>query len=160
MRAFIIAVAVALAPGAAWADFTGRVVRVHDGDTLTVLVDHTQVRVRLTDIDAPELGQAFGKRSRQSLADMCAGQVARVADRGKDRYKRTLGHVNCRGLDANTEQVRRGMAWVYVRYAPKNSPLYALESTARSQRVGLWAEPAPVPPWEWRRSSGGASKMH
>jgi len=153
---YLVAAVIAAQPAAALADFIGRVVRVHDGDTLTVLVDHTQVRVRLTDIDAPELGQAFGKRSRQSLADMCAGQVAQVADRGKDRYKRTLGQVNCRGLDANTEQVRRGMAWVYVRYAPKNSPLYQLESTARSQRVGLWAEPAPVPPWEWRSRSRSA----
>jgi endonuclease YncB( thermonuclease family) len=55
------------------------------------------------------------------------------------------------GVDANAEQVRLGMAWVYVRYAPKNSPLYELESAARAQRVGLWAEPTPVPPWEWRR---------
>jgi len=148
---YLVAAVITAQSAAALADFTGRVVRVHDGDTLTVLVDHTQIRVRLTDIDAPELGQAFGKRSRQSLADMCAGRVAQVADRGKDRYRRTLGQVNCGGLDANTEQVRRGMAWVYVRYAPKNSALYQLESAARARHVGLWAEPAPVPPWEWRR---------
>jgi endonuclease YncB( thermonuclease family) len=108
--------------GVALADFNGPVVNVHDGDTVTVLVERTQVRVRLVDIDAPELGQAFGKRSRQSLADMCAGKTAHVADRGKDRYGRTLGHVSCAGVDANAEQVRRGMAWVFVRYAPKGSP--------------------------------------
>jgi endonuclease YncB( thermonuclease family) len=81
---------------------------------------------------------------------MCAGQVAQVDNRGKDRYGRTLGRVTCASVDANAEQVRRGMAWVYVRYAPKNSPLYQFEGAARTQRVGLWAEPAPVPPWEWR----------
>jgi endonuclease YncB( thermonuclease family) len=82
---------------------------------------------------------------------MCAGQAAQVDDRGKDRYGCTLGRVTCASVDANSEQVRRGMAWVFVRYAPKDSPLYQLESAARAQRVGLWAEPAPVPPWEWRR---------
>src|SRR5258708_4989878 len=80
-RFCLIVVAVAAASSPAWADFTGRVVNVHDGDTLTVLVERTQV---LADIDAPELKQAFGKRSRQSLADMCAGKAADVAERGKD----------------------------------------------------------------------------
>src|SRR2546426_11259889 len=104
MRPFLLAVAVAAAPGIACADSSGRVVNVHDGDTLTVLVERTQVRVRLVDIDAPELKQAFGKRSRQSLADICAGKVADVAERGKDRYRRTLGRVTCAGTDANAEQ--------------------------------------------------------
>jgi endonuclease YncB( thermonuclease family) len=94
------------------------VVRVHDGDTLTVLVDRTQVRVRLVDIDAPELKQAFGRRSKESLAEICAAKQAHVDDRGKDCYRRTLGGVTCAGVDANSEQVRRGMAWVYARYVP------------------------------------------
>lgn len=134
------------------ADFDGRVVRVHDGDTLTVLVDRTQIRVRLVDIDAPELHQAFGRRSRESLASMCAGQVAHVAEQGTDRYRRTLGRITCGPFEANAEQVRRGMAWVYVRYAPKHSSLYGLQSEARMERRGLWADPQPVPPWEWRKA--------
>jgi endonuclease YncB( thermonuclease family) len=107
--------------------------------------------VRLDAIDAPERGQAFGKRSRQSLADMCAAKAATVVDRGKDRYGRTIGGVTCAGMDANSEQVRRGLAWVYVRYAPKGSPLYVLEKDARLRGVGLWADRRPVAPWEWRR---------
>ncbi len=105
-------------------ELVGRVVNVHDGDTLTVLANERQVRIRLVDIDAPDLHQAFGRRSRESLASMCAGQEAHVSENGKDRYKRVLGRVTCWTLVANTEQVRRGMAWVFVRYAPKNSPLY------------------------------------
>jgi endonuclease YncB( thermonuclease family) len=115
-----------------------------------VLVSRQQIKVRLSDIDAPERKQPFGTRSRQSLADLCAGKDARIAEQGKDPYGRTLGRVSCAGVDANAEQVRRGMAWVYVRYAPKDSPLYQLERAARLDRRGLWRDDAPVPPWQWR----------
>ena len=137
------------------AEFSGKVVAVADGDTLTVLVDRRQVKVRLTDIDAPEKKQPFGARSKQSLADMCAGKAANVDDHGKDRYGRTLGHVTCAGVDANAEQVRHGMAWVYERYAPKGSPLYGLQAQAQREHRGLWADPRPIAPWEWRRRVNG-----
>src|SRR5688572_24398240 len=97
MRRFMLIVAFAAAPGGALADFTGRVVKVSDG-TLTVLVNKTQIRVRLDAIDAPESRQPFGKRSRQSLAQLCATKDARVDDRGKDRYGRTIGQVFCAGV--------------------------------------------------------------
>jgi endonuclease YncB( thermonuclease family) len=138
---------------AAEGELVGKVVSVHDGDTLTVLVSREQIKVRLLDIDAPERRQPFGTRSRQSLADLCAGRDARIAEQGKDRYGRTLGRVNCAGLDANGEQVRRGMAWVFERYAPKHSPLYAVQAEARAAKRGLWQDAKPVPPWEWRRNA-------
>ena len=102
-----LALAAALA---AAGELVGKVVSVQDGDTLTVLVDRRQARVRLPDIDAPERKQPFGTRSRQSLAELCAGKVARVLEQGKDRYGRTLGRVECAGIDVNAEQVRRGKA--------------------------------------------------
>jgi len=133
-------------------EIVGRVVHVQDGDTLTILVDSRQVKVRLTDIDAPELKQPFGKRSRQALAEMCAGKEAQAIANGsgKDPYGRMLARIKCVGVDANEEMVSRGLAWVFVRYAPKNSPLYALEREARLSRRGLWVDDVPVPPWEWR----------
>jgi len=134
MRAVLFLAVLAIASSAALADFTGRVVKVADGDTLTVLVKK-QVRVRLDGIDAPESRQAFGKRSRQSLAALCAAKDARVVKRGKDRYGRTIGVVTCAAVEPNSEQVRRGMAWVFVRYAPASSPLYGLECTARAARA-------------------------
>ncbi|MDP1734272.1 MAG: thermonuclease family protein [Sulfuritalea sp.] len=139
-------------PLAAYADFTGKVVAVADGDTLTVLRDREQVKVRLVEIDAPEKAQPFGQKSKQSLSDLCFGKTATLADQGSDRYKRTLARVTCDGIDANTEQVRRGMAWVYRKYAPKDSPLYAVESEAKAAWRGLWADAQPMPPWEWRHS--------
>jgi endonuclease YncB( thermonuclease family) len=139
-------------PPAAADDVRGKVVSVHDGDTITVLIDRHQVKVRLTDIDAPELGQPFGTRSRQSLSEMCFGKEAALEVRGQDRFRRTLAQVSCAGMNANAEQVRRGYAWTFVRYTGPNSPLYALENEARMNRRGLWADPASIPPWEWRRN--------
>ena len=114
--------------------------------------------MRLVEIDAPELGQAFGRRSRDSLAGMCAGATARVAKYGHDRYGRTLARITCGSFDANAEQVRRGMAWVYVRYAPKGSPLYRLQTEATLERRGLWSDADPVAPWDWRQAER-AKKM-
>lgn len=121
-----------------------------DGDTLTALVDRQQIRVRIVDIDAPESKQPWGNRSRQSLASICHRQHAEISVRGKDRYGRTLARVSCAGTDAATHQVTNGMAWVFVRYAPPDSPLYAIEAQARDRRSGLWSDPTPVAPWEWR----------
>lgn len=134
---------------AAHADFSGKVVAVADGDTLTVLVERQQIKVRLVEIDAPEKGQAFGNRSKQSLSDLCFDKTAKLDDKGKDHYGRTLARVYCDGVDANTEQIRRGMAWVYDRYVIDRS-LYGLQDDARAARLGLWVDPKPMPPWEWR----------
>jgi micrococcal nuclease len=150
MKRILAAVALLVVAISAFADFTGRVAKVSDGDTLTVLFNKTQVRVRLDAIDAPERGQAFGKRSQQSLAQLCAGKDAQVVERGKDRYGRTIGVVTCAAIEANTEQVRRGLAWVFVKYAPTGSPLYGLEAAAKAQGLGLWSEPHPIAPWKWR----------
>jgi len=147
-----------LAAFPALADVQGRVVTIHDGDTMTVLIDHRQVRVRLVDIDAPELKQPFGTRSRQSLSNLCFGKVASLDIRGRDRYNRTLARVTCSGADANAEQVRRGYAWTFVRYARADSPLFAIEREARAAHRGLWQDPAPVAPWDWRRSVQQSSR--
>jgi endonuclease YncB( thermonuclease family) len=149
-----IALALALALAfsvSAWADFTGKVVAVADGSTLTVLVDRRQVKVHLADIDAPELKQPFGQQSRQSLADLCFAKDAEVRESGRDRYGRIIGRVVCSGTDANAEQVRRGMAWVNRRHPVSTSPLYFLEDAAQRSHEGLWADNSPVPPWIWRQ---------
>lgn len=151
-------VALALAPAfsvSAWADFTGKVVAVADGDTLTVLVDSQQVTVHLAEIDAPELKQPFGQRSRQSLTDLCFGKDAVVREAGRDRNGRTVGRVDCSGTNANAEQVRRGMAWVYRRSTESTPPLYFLEDEAQRSHEGLWAARSPVAPWIWRRDQRG-----
>ena len=129
--------AFAAIPGLALADFSGHVVAVQDGDTLTVRAGSRQTRVRLDSIDAPEMSQAFGKPSKDSLAELCMSQRAFIREHGKDRNGRTIGRVTCAGRDANLEQVRRGMAWVFDRYATDPS-LYTQQHAARLSRRGLW----------------------
>lgn len=136
----------------------GKVISVADGDTLTILdARRAQHRIRLAEIDAPESGQAFGNRSKQLLASLCFGEQAEVRDTSADRYGRVVGTVYCRGTDANAEMVRQGLAWVYVQYARRGSPLFELERTARSEQRGLWSDPHPVEPWLWRRGDRAAS---
>jgi endonuclease YncB( thermonuclease family) len=150
LRRGLLAALLAVTVHASAGEIVGKVVAVQDGDTLTVLIGRKQVRVRLVDIDAPERKQPFGNRLRQSLAKLCARKDATVNETEKDRYGRTLGRVYCGGVDANAEQVRRGMAWMYIKYAPKDSPLYAVQAEARAARRGPWQDARPVPPWEWR----------
>lgn len=141
-----------LTPLTSFADtFTGRVVSISDGDTITVLVEREQIKVRLIEIDAPEKIQAFGNKSKQALADMVFGEDVQVEAHGKDKYKRTLGRVLVNGLDANAEMVRQGYAWVYRKYS-KNPGLLQLETEAKAAKRGLWVDPEPIPPWEWRHS--------
>lgn len=150
----VIALAALLAAFEAQGDdepLMGRVISVSDGDTLTLLVEQSRLKVRLVDIDAPEKYQPYNTRSRASLAQLCLGKPARVHARTSHRYGRLVGQVTCAGTDANSEQVRRGMAWVFDRYAPAKSPLLAVQAEAQTARRGLWADQASVPPWEWRQ---------
>lgn len=128
------------------------VIAISDGDTLTALCNkNEQVKIRLAEIDAPEKAQAFGQRSKRSLAEMCFKQAAEINVQTTDRYHRSVARVTCNGVDANAEQVRRGMAWVYDKYN-KDKSLYQLQATAQTEQRGLWADRSPTPPWEWRHS--------
>lgn len=129
---------------------TGKVVGVADGDTLTILdASNRQTKIRLHQIDAPEKKQDFGQRSKQSLSDLVYGKQVRVEVATTDRYGRTVGKVWIGGTDANLEQVKRGMAWVYEKYA-KEPAYFAAERTAKMNRTGLWDQPNPTPPWVFR----------
>lgn len=148
--ALLLALLAPVPVSATSSELSGRVIGITDGDTLTFLHIHNPVRIRLAEIDAPEKAQPFGERSKQSLSDLCYGKEARVAISDHDGYGRSVGRVRCAGTDVSAEQVRRGMAWVYDRYATDKT-LYQLQDTARQARNGLWADPAPVRPWEWRK---------
>jgi endonuclease YncB( thermonuclease family) len=163
--ALFFATALAALPSLACAEMlSGRVVHVADGDTVTLLVERQQIRIRLAGIDAPEKAQAFGQRSKEHLASLVAGKDV-DADCGKtDRYGRQIckilvGSPGCADgkacQDANLEQLKAGMAWHYKQYAMEQSPAdraaySAAEENAHAARMGLWAEKLPVPPWEWR----------
>jgi endonuclease YncB( thermonuclease family) len=135
------------------------VIAVSDGDTLTASCgeygQHEQVRIRLAEIDAPEKGQPFGQRSKQSLASLCFGARAVIRPEKLDRYGRTVARVQCRGTDASHYQVSAGMAWAFTRYLSDHN-IRRAEDQAKVERRGLWWEPSPIPPWEYRiRKTGG-----
>ncbi len=137
---------------------TGKVVSVHDGDTLTFRTDDEQtLKVRLQGIDAPELGQPFGRRSRDELVEVAKGKAATLIEHGRDKYGRTLGAVIVAGVDANARQVAAGMAWHYERF-DKSPGLARAQADARAARRGLWSDPAPVAPWDWRAAEQARRK--
>lgn len=141
----------ALAPALA-ADLEGRVVAIVDGDTLDLLTaEQRTVRVRLAEIDAPEHRQAFGTRAREALSDLAFGKAARVELVARDRWGRAVGRVYVGDLEVNPDLVRQGFAWVFRKYRHRPA-LLELEADAKANRRGLWADVAPVPPWEWRRA--------
>ena len=133
-------------------EIRGRVVAIADGDTITVLdANQVQRKIRLEGIDAPEKKQAFGTRSRQTLGDLVAGKDVTVQWNKKDRYGRIIGHVYLGDRDIDLEMVQAGMAWHYRQYS-KSAELASAEAEARKDRLGLWADANPVPPWAFRKA--------
>ena len=139
------------------ATITGRVVKVSDGDTITVLEGTTQHKIRLMGIDAPEKAQPFGDKSKQALADAIAGKTVEVDYNKRDKYKRVVGKVLFRGQDINLRQIELGMAWHYKQYEREQdvedrSKYAQAEYLAQRDKVGLWSQGQPMAPWEWRRA--------
>jgi endonuclease YncB( thermonuclease family) len=156
IAAVILALALGIAQAAEWV-LEGRVVGVSDGDTITVLDDaKSQHKIRFAGIDAPEKGQAFGERSKQNLSALVFQKRVEARCHKKDRYGREVCAVFVNLRDVGLEQIRVGMAWHYKEYQHEQTTHDRLvyrdqEEGAKVRRVGLWKDPEPVPPWEWRR---------
>jgi endonuclease YncB( thermonuclease family) len=138
---------------------TGQVVGVADGDTITLLdKDQGTTKIRLHQIDAPEKKQDFGQRSKQSLSALIYGKEVRIDVADIDKYGRTIGKIWLGPMDINLEQVKLGMAWVYDKYATEPA-YFAAERAARMSRIGLWNQPNPQPPWEYRHPNRGSESV-
>jgi endonuclease YncB( thermonuclease family) len=133
-----------------------RVVVVTDGDAITLLDSGTnQHKIRLSGIDAPEKGQPFGSRSKQSLSDLVFSKTVIVDTYKQDKYKQNIGKVLVEGIDANLEQVKRGLAWHFKAYEREQSTIDrqmydAQENEAKLAKRGLWIDSDPMPPWKFR----------
>ncbi len=135
---------------------SGRVIRVSDGDTLTLRTATREiVEVRLAEIDAPERGQPWGDEAKEALAEMTFGEVVRAEVQTTDSNGRKVARVYLANRDINRELVEDGHAWVYPRYL-RDETLLEDEGSAREEGLGLWglSEARRVPPWEWRRQYG------
>ncbi|MBX9771582.1 MAG: thermonuclease family protein [Candidatus Obscuribacterales bacterium] len=132
-------------------ELTGRVVGVSDGDTITILSNRQLIRIRLAGIDCPEKHQAFGQKAKQFTSALVYDKVVTVNGHGRDRYGRTIADVLLEdGRSLNQELIGAGYAWWYRQYAPGNTELGLSEGRARENKQGLWVEPNPIPPWEFR----------
>lgn len=137
-------------------EISGKVVRITDGDTITVLdSSKTQIKVRLAGIDAPEKAQAFGQKSRQNLSSLVYGKTVTLVGNKTDRWGRKVAKVLVDGVDAGVQQIKDGLAWHFKRYEREQTnedrKLYAdAEIAARRSSTGLWSDKDPLPPWDFR----------
>jgi endonuclease YncB( thermonuclease family) len=137
---------------------SGKVIKVADGDTLTMLdASNVQHKIRLAQIDAPEKSQEYGIQSKQSLENTCFNSNADAEVETVDKYNRKVAIIYCNGVEANFNQVQNGSAWVYVQYA-KDKKYFDAELKAKKQHLGLWEGTNPTPPWEYRRGQKDISE--
>jgi micrococcal nuclease len=130
-----------------------KVVKIKDGDTIVVLTkDNQMVTVRLAEIDCPEKSQAYGQAAKQFTANLCFGKGVKLQGNEHDRYGRTIALVILGdGTNVNYELVKNGYAWQYSQYSKNNPELAGYQKQAQTQKLGLWQDANPTPPWEFRR---------
>ena len=135
----------------------GQVVRVSDGDTVTLQTHDSTIKIRLAGIDAPETKMAYGATAKAYLADLVLDKEVIAITRKKDRYGRTVATLMLGTKDVNLAMVQAGLAWHYKQYVRDQSEPQAVsyaqsEIVAREQTRGLWQHEKPTPPWEWRHA--------
>lgn len=152
MAKLLIALALITLGTSAYAE-NCKVIAVSDGDTITCLnSNQAQFKVRLNQIDAPESHQAFGAQSKKALSDLVFGKIVEIKSTGTDKYGRTLGEIYIDNVNVNKKQVANGMAWAYREYLT-NRDYLVLESSARARKIGIWSEPNPIYPSDFRKQA-------
>lgn len=133
--------------------YDAKVIRIVDGDTIDVMKpDQTKkTRIRLDGIDSPEPKQPFGTFAKKTLGDLTFGKTVTVTPRTKDFFGRTVAQVKADGIDVNNRMVEMGAAWWYEQYAKRDTVKQQLQSDAQGHKRGLWADPHPMPPWDFRK---------
>ena len=125
-------------------------IRVVDGDTIRAEAKGKEIKIRLVEIDAPEMNQPFGAQSKNFLNRLLYGKDVTLISQGEDRFGRTLGEIYANGDSANALMIKSGFAWVYDRYV-KDSSLYKYQDQAKAENLGLWRAKDPIAPWVWRK---------
>jgi endonuclease YncB( thermonuclease family) len=150
-RAVLCAALVSWLAGAAPAGLEGYVSRIVDGDTVVVQLQSGSIRVRLAEIDAPEMNQPYGQQSAAALSDLVLHRTVFIEPISQDRYERMVARLYVGKLEVNAEMIRSGDAWAYDPYILRQD-LCALEADARTRKNGLWslAKDQRQPPWRWR----------
>ena len=154
LRKYIIVFCLILTPYAFSGQFDAKVIKVIDGDTIWVKTDNKHVKIRLSYIDAPELRQTFGVRSKNYLTDLVLDKDIQIDTYRKDRYNRIIGevymHNDTESIFVNAKLLKSGQAWVYKRYR-NNQYLMNLEDYAKTNVKGIWSTENPLEPWIYRK---------
>ena len=125
-------------------------IRVVDGDTIRAEAKGKEIKIRLVEIDAPEMNQPFGAQSKNYLNTLLYEKDVTLISQGEDRYGRILGEIYANGENTNTLMIKSGFAWVYDRYV-KDQSLYKYQDQAKAKNLGLWQAKDPIAPWVWRK---------
>ena len=144
---------------AAIATFSGKVVSVSDGDTISIIRDGRSVRIRLDGIDCPELGQDFGTKAKQFTSNLVFGKEVTAEIRDVDKYGRLVCRVFIDSQDLSLALVKAGLAWHYKQYS-SDSVLAEAETAAKEAKAGLWSMSSPTSPWDFRhgKASDGTNQ--
>lgn len=159
MTGVVLAVVAAAWPASAWADFTAKVVTVHEGDRFTIYHDGRRETIYLKDIDCPELKQPFGKQARRVSAAYVGSRDVVIRSLKQDRQGRKTAEVLLAdGRNVAHELLNEGLAWSRPQSAD-GQDLKDMEELARAAHKGLWADPNPVPPWKWHAPKNARRKF-
>ncbi len=152
----------------AGAELSGHVLSVPDSDVIELQTQEKKTfRIRLNGVDAPEMDQPFGMKSKELLTSLVSEKTVRVVTQGEDRTGQIIGDVYFKrdksaatdeDAHLNAHMVANGLAWHFVRFAPDNKTLAESEKQAREKKAGLWSEADPVAPWDWRRQQAEKQK--
>lgn len=135
-------------------ELTPKITYFYDGDTVKIKDSFREYKLRLTDIDAPERNQSYGKTARRALMQLCKNADIQVYITGIDKYQRNLGKLKCDNQDASIYMLKNGHAWFNRRYS-MDYTLDVMEQVSRAQKLGLWQHNNPIPPWQWRQKHRG-----
>ncbi len=150
--AFFLLMAFAESPAIASEAFTAKVIVVIDGDTIVVLKNNQQVKIRLAGIDCPEKSQPFGSNAKQALSDLIYRKEISFQIVAVDRYQRLVAHLFFNGDNINKKMLANGSCFAYRKHLEDKSFIF-LEAKAQKAKLGLWALPEEqrIKPWEWRK---------
>ena len=132
----------------------GKVIKVYDGDTITMLVDGKKEKIRFYGVDAPEIKQSYGIQSRDFIRSKIMSKEVKVKVINTDKYGRKIGKIYYKNKNyLNLESVKFGYSWWYKYYAPNEKDLKTAQEQAKRCKIGLWKEKNPINPYKYRKSN-------
>jgi len=135
------------------AEVVAKVISVEEGDRLTIRHGGRTKTIYVKDIDCPQLTQPYGKHAKRVTASYVANRDVVIRGLSADKQKRLSAEVLLHdGRSLGRELLKEGMAW-WKRSPSADQRLELLEELARASGKGLWSDPKPIPPWEWKQQA-------